>query len=588
MNIFRTHVSTGYPHLCRSSVVNPPSFGYIVDMLNNYIILQALAQELDKRLRASSILEVYTQRKNELLFSIQTKTSVQEDLTLAVSVNPELNFVYMSDQTARAKKNSIDVLGEVVPAIIRGVAMHPHDRFILLQTDRGLTICFQLFGTAQSNVLLLDEDGTVQRAFKNSRQLEGTRIDVSSKDSFASTLQNLSLFVKGMMEDPARSTFSSLKKVAPFLGSTFAREVLHRGHTDEKARVGDLQQHDIERIWDDTRKLLAEADRPQPIIYYRTVQSRVLSIVPLQHLSGSRAERFDSVNEAARTFTFRSFRSHGIETTKNDLIGKLKRELDRTLRGLHAVEGELSQAGRAEEYDRTAKVLMANLQHLTKGTKFVELDDIFTPGATIRIALEPKLTPVQNAERYFAKTKKARGMHDEVKTRRDSLDKKRSLLERLLLHLDSCETKEQLDAFQHEHTALLEEWHITKTASKEQQLFRVFKVQGDMEVLVGKSSANNDLLTQKFAKPNDLWFHVRGASGSHTVLKVGNNSKPAKEAIHAAARIAAYYSKMRKAGTVPVAYCERKYVRKPKGTNPGSVIMEREKVVFVEPGLPKD
>ena len=104
---------------------------------------------------------------------------------------------------------------------------------------------------------------------------------------------------------------------------------------------------------------------------------------------------------------------------------------------------------------------------------------------------------------------------------------------------------------------------------------------------VGKSSANNDLLTMKYAKPNDLWFHVRGASGSHTVLKVhGRDHPPSKEAVRQAAAIAAYYSKMRNAGNVPVAYCERKYVFKRKGLKEGAVFMEHEKVVFVKPALP--
>jgi predicted ribosome quality control (RQC) complex YloA/Tae2 family protein len=89
----------------------------------------------------------------------------------------------------------------------------------------------------------------------------------------------------------------------------------------------------------------------------------------------------------------------------------------------------------------------------------------------------------------------------------------------------------------------------------------------------------------KYAKPNDLWFHVRGAGGSHTILRVGHTPPP-KEAIRQAASIAAYYSRMRRAGNVPVAYCERKFVRKPKGLKEGAVVMERESVVFVKPLLP--
>ncbi len=127
---------------------------------------------------------------------------------------------------------------------------------------------------------------------------------------------------------------------------------------------------------------------------------------------------------------------------------------------------------------------------------------------------------------------------------------------------------------------------IPRQSQEEQPPFRLFTVSDGFEVWVGKSSQNNDLLTMHYAKPNDLWFHVRGAGGSHTVLKVPGGTEPSKRAILEAASIAAYYSKMRKAGSVPVAYCERKYVRKPKGVKEGTVTLEREKVVFVKPGLP--
>jgi len=87
---------------------------------------------------------------------------------------------------------------------------------------------------------------------------------------------------------------------------------------------------------------------------------------------------------------------------------------------------------------------------------------------------------------------------------------------------------------------------------------------------------------------NDLWFHARGASGSHVVLRVGTGvGDPSKEAKEAAAAIAAYYSKQRNAKYVPVAMTERKYVRKPKGSPPGTVAIDREKVMVVTPKLPE-
>ncbi|MBN1447712.1 MAG: DUF814 domain-containing protein, partial [Bacteroidetes bacterium] len=104
----------------------------------------------------------------------------------------------------------------------------------------------------------------------------------------------------------------------------------------------------------------------------------------------------------------------------------------------------------------------------------------------------------------------------------------------------------------------------------------------------GKNSANNDLLTLRHSRPNDLWFHARGAGGSHVVLKTGSaGGDPSKEAIREAAAIAAYYSKHRKGKRIPVAYTEKKYVRKPKGAPSGTVVIDREKVILVDPALPE-
>lgn len=127
-----------------------------------------------------------------------------------------------------------------------------------------------------------------------------------------------------------------------------------------------------------------------------------------------------------------------------------------------------------------------------------------------------------------------------------------------------------------------------KIRDDETNKFRKFKIAEDLEVWVGKDSATNDLLTMHYSAHNDLWFHVRGFSGSHTVLKTGNKKEIDKKYILSAASIAAYYSKARNGGNVPVAYTERKYVKKKKGFREGTVILEKEKVIFVKPGLPEN
>ena len=104
---------------------------------------------------------------------------------------------------------------------------------------------------------------------------------------------------------------------------------------------------------------------------------------------------------------------------------------------------------------------------------------------------------------------------------------------------------------------------------------------------MGKSAANNDILTFKVARSYDLWFHVQQSSGSHVVLMLADKNKSAsKKSINEAAQIAAYFSGMRKSDHVPVVFTERRHVRKAKGASPGKVMVQRSKTIFVDPLLP--
>jgi len=107
------------------------------------------------------------------------------------------------------------------------------------------------------------------------------------------------------------------------------------------------------------------------------------------------------------------------------------------------------------------------------------------------------------------------------------------------------------------------------------------------EVLAGKTDADNDLLSLKTAKANDHWFHVRNLPGSHTILRHPDGGTPDKAVIKIAAAIAAWHSKARNAGIVPVSCTEAKHVGKPRGAKPGSVTIRREKTIKVRPALPE-
>ena len=112
-----------------------------------------------------------------------------------------------------------------------------------------------------------------------------------------------------------------------------------------------------------------------------------------------------------------------------------------------------------------------------------------------------------------------------------------------------------------------------------------YTLPGQWRVLVGRTESDNDYLSLKVARADDWWFHVRGMPGSHVILRVLPGQDPPREILKTTASIAAYFSKARKAGVVPVSCTLARYVTKPRGAKPGTVHIRKENVLKVRPGL---
>ncbi len=104
--------------------------------------------------------------------------------------------------------------------------------------------------------------------------------------------------------------------------------------------------------------------------------------------------------------------------------------------------------------------------------------------------------------------------------------------------------------------------------------------------LVGRSDADNDRLSLRSARPGDYWLHVRGWPGSHVLLRGPEGEEPARDVLERAAALAAWHSKAREAGVVPVSCTLARHVTKPRGAKPGTVQIRKETVLKVRPALP--
>jgi predicted ribosome quality control (RQC) complex YloA/Tae2 family protein len=549
-------------------------------MLTNYHTLAYIAAGLNMKLHGQTVAVAFTQHRDELVLRFE---GIEE--ALVVSCDRNFNTMYLRPNFSRALTNSMDVLEGCTGQKIETVRIHAVDRVVMVALHSGDRLDARFFG-AKANVVLCDEKEIVVDAFKDSRAVVGTKAEYRSGEIMydVESLRE----ILGAAKHP--TALAALKEALPTLGATLVKEILHRAEISSTSNPTALHVDDVQKLRRAFIAVLSDLASPLVRVYVDDDGSpKQFSIVPLLQHADFNEKRFTDVHEAIRFFVSRTRSREFVDDEKRSIVGKLQHKLSKAKRTVEAVEHDVATSGRADEYQKFGELLMAHagVEQRAK-SKGQRATSVVLNG--VEVPLQPELTLIQNAQRHFEKAKRARAALQQATERRRELQATIASAERLLALLDDVNSKTDLTQFMAEHNDELEQFGVGKKSEEREQLpFRVFTVDGGFEVWAGKSSKNNDELTLKHAKPNDLWFHARGAAGSHVVLKTNSGKgEPSKKAREQAASIAAYYSKMKNAKMVPVAMTEKKFVRKPKGAAPGSVAVEREKVIFAEPALPHE
>ncbi len=242
---------------------------------------------------------------------------------------------------------------------------------------------------------------------------------------------------------------------------------------------------------------------------------------------------------------------------------------------------ELERAGpRAAELRRQADLLLAQPGLATRGMTEVELPDF--AGGSVRVALDPALTPVENAHRLYAAARKRERAAAQLPARIEAAEQTRQRLEALLQRaLAGSAGPAEVDAAIGPAGA-----GAGRRGGDARRLppYRRYRTSGGLEVRVGRNRRANDELTFHHSSPTDVWLHAREAAGSHVILRWPDpESNPPARDLTEAAVLAALHSRARTSGTVAVDWTRRRYVRKPRKAPPGLVVPERVRTLFVEP-----
>jgi len=262
----------------------------------------------------------------------------------------------------------------------------------------------------------------------------------------------------------------------------------------------------------------------------------------------------------------------------------LEREFSYTTAKLEAIKKKMDEGSMENIFNEYANLLLINLPNISKGLNAIEVENIYYDGKTEKIILKENLSPNENVNYYFSKAKSEKVFFIRSKTEIIQLTKRLEIATSQRELLSSISSLVELKQF----TKVFPLKNDIQNSDTHKINFKQFLIDGKYNVYVGKDSKNNDLLTTKFAKQNDFWFHARSVSGSHVVLRVENTKEPVpKPILKKTAQLAAFYSKAKTAGVVPVSYTLKKFVVKRKGMDTGQVSLLREDTLLVKPEIPQ-
>lgn len=267
-------------------------------------------------------------------------------------------------------------------------------------------------------------------------------------------------------------------------------------------------------------------------------------------------------------------------TVSEALIERLRARVDRLESRRRRLAEELAGAGpEAERVRGQANLLLSQLHLVQKGMDRVELDDY--AGGTVEVAIDPALTPVENANRLYEAAGKRERAAERLPELVRAAEAERDRLATLLERAERGEaTPDEVEAA----VGAAATERKGRPSAEPALPYRIYRTTGGLEVRVGRGSRANDELTFRHASPNDIWLHARDVSGAHVVLRWPDaTANPPSRDLTEAAILAALHSKARTSGTVAVDWTRRKYVRKPRKSPPGLVTFERGKTLFVEP-----
>ena len=302
-----------------------------------------------------------------------------------------------------------------------------------------------------------------------------------------------------------------------------------------------------------------------------------------QYGGAAEEETYASFSRLLDDFYEKREQAERVKQKGQDLVKTASNGAARLRRKIAAQEQELAESKNRDKWRVYGELITANLYRMERGMSRLTAQNYYDPDcADVDIPLDVRLSPQENAAKYFKKYTKAKTAEKYITAQLEKARVELTYLESVLQELTLAESEQDFNDIRAE---LTDGGYLRAKGRKQPQRPskpREFRSTAGLRILVGRNNRQNDRLTAKDAEKWDIWLHTQRIHGSHVILCTGG-AQPDEQSLLEAASLAAYFSQAQDGTKVPVDFTQVKYVKKPAGSPPGFVNYTNYKTILADP-----
>lgn len=567
------------------------------------VTVASLVSEFNKKILNGRIYKIAQTESDELLLTIKVN---RDQYRLLISANASLPLTYFTgtNKTApltapnfcmllRKHINNGRIINISQPGLERIIDFEIQhlDELGDIKTKH---LIVELMGK-HSNIIFVD-NGVILDSIKHVNSIMSSVRQVlpgkdyfipdtmSKKDPLTVDKEEFEATVFSKPMPLSKAIYTSFTGISP----TIAENICFECKFDSFQPANTLVKGDQNIIWMSFYQLInnIKAENFYPTIYEKDDKPEEFSAVKLSTFSDCKAISYESISELLENYYAKKNQYTRMRQKSVDLRKIVSTILERDNKKYNIQLKQLKDTEKKDKYKVYGELLTTYGYSIEPGTKSFETVDFYS-GKPVTIPLDPTISPIDNAKKYFNKYTKLKRTYealiDIIKETKNSID----YLETINVAIDIAGNEEDLKAISNElaETGYIKKRNLNKGKKVKDKSKPLHFISSDgFDMFVGKNNIQNEELTFKVATGNDWWFHSKTFPGSHVIVKCNNQELP-DATFEEAAHLAAHYSKGSNQDKVEIDYIQKKHIKKVSGAMPGFVIYHTNYSMTVSPDI---